>query len=251
MIDAWLGRILDALDRRGLWETTAVVVCTDHGHYLGEKDIWGKPAVPVYEPLGHIPLLIAWPGVAPRAVDALTTSVDIAATLAELFGVGFAHRTHGRSLLPLIHGAATAVREAVLSGVWGREVHVVTDHRKYARAPRTDNAPLAVWSNRWSTMPVHRLPQLRLPRPDERAALARMPGSRVPVIRQPFAAGDALPFWAWGDFSGNHLYDLRDDPQETRNLAGTAAERDAADALRAALEAVEAPPEQFARLGLT
>jgi len=250
MIDAWLGRVLDALDRRGLWETTAVVVCTDHGHYLGEKDIWGKPAVPVYEPLGHIPLLIAWPGVAPRAVDALTTSVDLAATLAELFGVGFAHRTHGRSLLPVIRGAATAVREAVLSGVWGREVHVVTDHRKYARAPRADNAPLAVWSNRWSTMPVHRLPQLRLPPPDERAVLARMPGSRVPVIHQPFAAGDAVPFWAWGDFSGNHLYDLRDDPQETRNLAGSAAERDAADALRAALEAVEAPPEQFARLGL-
>ena len=47
-----------------LWDDTAVIVCTDHGHYLGEKDIWGKPGVPVYEPLGHIPLIVAWPGVA-------------------------------------------------------------------------------------------------------------------------------------------------------------------------------------------
>ena len=62
MIDAWFGRVLDALDRGGFWDDTVVVVCTDHGHYLGEKDIWGKPAVPVYEPLGHIPLLVAWPG---------------------------------------------------------------------------------------------------------------------------------------------------------------------------------------------
>jgi hypothetical protein len=70
------------------------------------------------------------------------------------------------------------------------------------------------------------------------------------VIHQPFGAGDLLPFWAWGEFSGHHLYDLADDPQETRNLAGGAAERDAADALRAALQSVEAPAEQFERLGL-
>ncbi|HSP96935.1 MAG TPA: sulfatase-like hydrolase/transferase [Candidatus Dormibacteraeota bacterium] len=251
MIDAWLGRVLDVLDRRGWWETTAVIVCTDHGHYLGEKDIWGKPAVPVYEPLGHIPLLIAWPGVAPRAVEVLTTTLDVPATLCELFGVDFTHRTHGRSLLPLIRGEATRVRDWALSGIWGREVHLVTDERKYARAPVGDNAPLGLWSNRWSTMPIHRVPHLRLPLPDERAALARMPGSTVPVIHQPFAAGDLVPFWAWGEFSGNHLYDLGDDPQESRNLAGGAEERDAVDALRAALQAVEAPAEQFERLGLT
>ena len=76
-------------------------VTTDHGHYLGEKDIWGKPGVPVQEPLGHIPLLVRWPGVAPRAERALTTSVDVFATLADLFGAAVKQRTHGRSLLPL------------------------------------------------------------------------------------------------------------------------------------------------------
>ena len=250
MIDAWLGGVLDVLDRRGLWDTTAVVLCTDHGHYLGEKDIWGKPAAPVFEPLGHIPLLVAWPGSAPRTVDALTTSVDLAATLAALFGVAFEHRSHGHSLLPLIRGEVSAVREWVLSGVWGREVHVVTARRKYARAPSGANEPLSVWSNRWSTMPLHNLPELRLPLPDRRAALDYMPGSQVPVLRQPFRAGDTLPFWAWGEFSGHHVYDLVDDPDEERNLVGTAAERDATDALRAALEAVDAPRDQFARLGL-
>ena len=64
MIDHWVGSVFDALTERGLWESTAVIVCTDHGHYLGEKDIWGKPGVMQYEPLGHIPLLVRWPGVA-------------------------------------------------------------------------------------------------------------------------------------------------------------------------------------------
>jgi hypothetical protein len=106
-----------------------------------------------------------------------------------------------------------------------------------------------MWSNRWSTMPIHGS-DVQLPLPDERAVLDRMPGSRVPVIRQPFRQGDLLPFWAYGKFSGNHLYDLRNDPHEEENRQGEAGEADAADKLRQALVAIEAPGDQLARLGL-
>jgi arylsulfatase A-like enzyme len=250
MIDRWLGRVIDAVERHDLWRDTAVIVCTDHGHYLGEKDIWGKPAVPIYEPLGHTPLFIAWPGVEPRDVEALTTNVDLHATLLQLFGVGARHRTHGRSLVPLVRGEASSVREHALAGVWGREVHLIDGRLKYARAPAGANAPLGLWSNRWSTMPVPSLPELALPPPDERARLDRMPGSRIPVIRQPFAEGDPLPYWALGRFDGNHLYDLEEDPDEQRNLAGSPREAAAAEHLRTARREIEAPPEQLARLGL-
>jgi hypothetical protein len=77
-----------------------------------------------------------------------------------------------------------------------------------------------------------------------------MPGTRIPVIRQPFAAGDPLPYWAMGRFGGNHLYRVADDPLEERNLCGTKAEKDAAEKLRAALDEVQAPADQYARLGL-
>jgi hypothetical protein len=107
-----------------------------------------------------------------------------------------------------------------------------------------------MWSNRWSTMPVHAFPQIRLPRPDKRAALDTMPGSDVPVIRQPFDESDRLPFWATRHFSGNHLYDVQDDPSEQHNLAGSPEETEAVDVLVAALDEVEAPREQRVRLGL-
>ena len=42
MIDYWFGKVLDALDAQNLWNDTMVILCTDHRHYLGEKDIWGK-----------------------------------------------------------------------------------------------------------------------------------------------------------------------------------------------------------------
>jgi len=250
MIDAWFGKVLDAIDRNGLWNDTAVIVCTDHGHYLGEKDIWGKPGVPAFEPMSHTPLMIAWPGVAPGVTSALTTTVDLFATLAEIFGVQPKHRTHGRSLAPLLRGEANSIRDYVLCGTWGREVNLIHGDWKYALAPVGANAPISMWSNRWSTMPVPRYPALRILPPDARAFLDRMPGSTVPVIRQPYAAGDMLPYWALGDFNGNHLYNLKDDPHEERNLAGADIEREHADRLRQALKEIEAPDEQFIRLGL-
>ncbi len=257
MIDEWFGRVVARLDERGMWDDTAVIVCTDHGHYLGDerdgRDIWGKPMVPQFEPLGHMPLLIHWPGVSGGGVcDALTTSVDLHATIADVFGVQPAHRTHGRSLAPLLRGEATSVREWAIGGVFGNWVQVTDGRMKYARAPEGDNFPLSMWSNRWSTMPLHVAGMAGLPKPDGRARLDHMPGSEVPVIRQPFQAGDALPFWASGGahLGEHHLYDIAVDPDERENRVGEAAELRMIDLLRTALLEVEAPVEHLARLGL-
>ena len=251
-IDHWFGRLVDVIDAKGLWNDTAVILCTDHGHYLGEKDIFGKPGVPHYEPLGHTPLLIAWPGAAHRRVDALTTNVDLHATLADLFGVTQHHRTHGVSLAPLVTGESKSVRDWALAGVFGRWVHVIDGERKYARAPASStNLPLSMWSNRWSTMPVASMPALKLPKPNRNAVLDYMPGSDVPVIRQPFREGEPLPYWSAGQPIGeHHCYRIDDDPGERDNRLGGRDERDMVELLRVALRAVEAPHEQLERLGL-
>ncbi len=257
MIDHWFGRILDAFDERGLWDDTALVVCTDHGHYLGDerrgRDLWGKPAVPQFEPLGHTPLLVHWPGrPGGGTVDALTTNVDLFATICDTFDVTVRHRTHGRSLVPLLDGTADAVRESALGGVFGSWVQVTDGTRKYARAPATDGFPLSMWSNRWSTMPLHIAGMQGLPDPDERAVLDRVPGSAVPVLRQPWRPGDALPLWVSGvrNVGDHHCYDLDVDPDEAENRVGEAVEAEMVDLLRSALDDVEAPAEQYERLGI-
>jgi arylsulfatase A-like enzyme len=251
MIDHWLGRLLDVLDERELWEDTMVIVCTDHGHYLGERDLFGKPRVMQYEPLGHTPLLIAWPGRTGGSCDALTTNVDLHATLADFFDLETEHRTHGHSLLPVLRGEANHVREWAIGGIWGQWVQINDGRRKYARAPEGDGFPLSMWSNRWSTMPISALPTLRLPRPDRRAQLDFMPGTDVPVIRQPFAAGDALPYWGASPPIGQHqCFRYLDDPDETENRVGEADEKELQEMMRVALREVEAPAEQLERLGL-
>jgi hypothetical protein len=202
--------------------------------------------------MGHIPLLIAWPDATPGTCDALTTTVDLHATLCAVFGVEPEHRTHGRSLVPLLDGTATSVREWALCGVWGREVHVTDATRTFAKTPVAANRPLSMYSNRWSTMPVHAFPDVRLPRPDGRARLDRAPGTDVPVIRQPFDPSDHLPFWAMGAFEGDVLYD-RDDLGVSgglRNQADGPAAAEMTELLVEALRSIDAPTEQFARLGI-
>ena len=154
MIDRWFGRVLDELDRNNLWDDTLVILCTDHGHYLGEHDTFGKPGSPIWKEMGGIPLMIRWPGGEPGRSAALTTTVDLHATLCDIFGVEPEHTTHGTSLVPLLDGSATSVRDHVLAGYWSRHVYLVDDEGTYGRSPVGDGFPLEMWSNRWSSMPI-------------------------------------------------------------------------------------------------
>lgn len=255
MIDHWLGRVLDALDATNAWEDTAVVLCTDHGHYLGDldvhgRDVWGKPGLPVYKPLGHIPMLVSWPGVTPTTNDALTTSTDIHATIADIFGAPIKHTAHGKSLVPVLANEQNEVRDWLLTGVWGREVQLVTNEWRYTRGPSGANTPHSMWSNRWSTMPIASMPDYKMPMPDGRAVLDFMPGSTIPVIRQPFREGDLLPFWAYAKQYETLMFNRTEDPDETVNRIGDSIAKDAEELLRVALTEIDAPSEQFERLAL-
>ena len=77
-----------------------------------------------------------------------------------------------------------------------------------------------------------------------------MPGSTIPVIRQPFRAGDLLPFWAMGKDFEHLLFDRREDNAEQSNRVDGKTERDACEMLRVALNSVDAPEDQLIRLGL-
>ena len=135
-------------------------------------------------------------------------------------------------------------------------MQIYDGHRRYARASATSLFPLSMWSNRWSTMPLRGIGEQGrvappFPKPDGRAFLDYMPGSDVPVIRQPFVEGDLLPYWAGRPRVGeHHLYDIDLDADEHENRLGSVDEADMVELLREGLKAVGAPAEQFERLGI-
>jgi arylsulfatase A-like enzyme len=81
LIDAEVGRILDALDASGQAENTLVVFTTDHGHYLGQHGLIAKGAFH-YEDLLRVPMMARWPGEIPAGVEneALQSLVDLPVT---------------------------------------------------------------------------------------------------------------------------------------------------------------------------
>jgi hypothetical protein len=164
---------------------------------------------------------------------------------------GFSHACSAFAVAAFVVVWLHVRREWSIGGVFGNWVQVTDGHRKYARSAVESNFPLSMWSNRWSTMPTH-VAGIGLPKPDRRAWLDYMPASDVPVIRQPFQPGDMLPFWVSGPVDRHHLFDLDNDPDEAEELAGTGTvvEKEMTDMLVAALDAVDAPREQYERLGV-
>ena len=114
LIDHNIGRMLDALEKRGQKENTLVIFMSDHGEMLGDHGLLLK-GCRFYEGLIRVPLIVSGAGVSVRNEqrDALVELTDIAPTLLELAGVEVPARVQGRSLLPLFSDPNASHRESV------------------------------------------------------------------------------------------------------------------------------------------
>lgn len=85
-LDASLGALFDELDRRGVLDSTVVIVTSDHGEEFAEHGLFAH-GNSLYLPALHVPLLVWYPG-APRglAVDTPVSIRDVAATIIDLAG---------------------------------------------------------------------------------------------------------------------------------------------------------------------
>jgi N-acetylglucosamine-6-sulfatase len=101
-VDDLVERVIHALTVNGQLANTYVIFTSDNGFHMGEHRF--RPGkYTSYEEDIHVPLLIRGPGIAAgRVRDELTSSVDLAATFADLAGTSLAVHPDGRSLVPLL-----------------------------------------------------------------------------------------------------------------------------------------------------
>ncbi|MBT6154720.1 MAG: sulfatase [Planctomycetaceae bacterium] len=99
--DYCAGRVLDALDASEHQGNTIVVLLSDHGWHLGEKQRWAKRSL--WHDGTHVPLIVAAPGFAKnQSSERPTGLIDIFPTLLELTGLPAREDLEGRSLVPLM-----------------------------------------------------------------------------------------------------------------------------------------------------
>jgi arylsulfatase A-like enzyme len=104
--DRNVGLVLAELERQHALDSTAVVLSSDHGFFLGEHHFYDKRLM--YEPSIRVPFMIRYP---PRVrsgtrSDRMALNLDLAPTMLDLAGVAIPAAMQGKSVMPLAEGKA-------------------------------------------------------------------------------------------------------------------------------------------------
>jgi arylsulfatase A-like enzyme len=114
LIDAEIGRVMEAMDRLGLTDETAVFFTSDHGEFTGAHRLHDKgPAM--YEDIYRTAGLLRVPGQPEGVVrDEFVSLLDCTATILELAGLDPSPAVDSRSLLPLTTGEEAEWQEDIV-----------------------------------------------------------------------------------------------------------------------------------------
>jgi len=246
MCDARLGDLLEAMDELNMWRDTMLMVCTDHGLLLGERDMLGKMWCPFYEEVARTPCFVWDPRSGKqgeRRRSLVQPCLDLPVTLLRAFGQEPTPDMLGKDLAGTI-ADDTPVREAALFGAHGAQVNVTDGRYVYMRAPADpkENGPLFEYT--------HMPSRLKAPFPVEELRRAEWaePFSftkgcgvmKIPRARRP--RGEAIMH--------NELYDLESDPQQNNPLDAPEIEQRMTSLMIELMRECDAPSEQYDRLGL-
>jgi hypothetical protein len=100
--DSAFAAFIQDLKTAGLYDTSAVIVISDHGDEFWDHGDCGH-AQGAHQELVHVPFIIRAPGLLPagRVVDTDVEAMDLSPTLLELAGLPIPDSMQGRSLIPL------------------------------------------------------------------------------------------------------------------------------------------------------
>jgi len=125
-VDKAVGRVIDALESKGITENTVVVVVSDHGESLTEHDTFFDHGQHLYDPSLRVPLIVVAPGVSQAGlrVSCQLSTQDVAPSLLELGGLEPADSQveHAQSFVAQLAGGDCESREVFSTTVGSRFV---------------------------------------------------------------------------------------------------------------------------------
>lgn len=210
-LDDSVGQIMSALRRLGLDERTLVIFASDngpwhsYGNHAGSAGPFRSGKLTTFEGGHRVPCIVRWPNHVPsrRVTDELVTAMDLHATLASIIGAPRPNRGYdGLDLRPLLLGQpgakgrdtfwyySTNELQAVRQGPW--KLHLPHTYLELAAEPGRDGKP---------------------------ANFGRINPGTTGSIQNSGLSGIASRHGYKFEKIGLALYNLADDPGETRDLA--------------------------------
>jgi arylsulfatase A-like enzyme len=125
-VDEQIGRVLDALDASPYARNTVIMLYTDHGYHLGEKQRWSKFSL--WEQTTRVPFIVSAPGGARGVSTKPVELLSIYPTLIELCGLRSNKDIEGVSIGPLLRDPKANWEHVAISTL-GRNNHSVRDQR--------------------------------------------------------------------------------------------------------------------------
>ena len=122
--DDAVGTLVAKLTELGVLDDTAILMSSDHGEAFGELGVYADHQA-ADEATCHIPAVLRWPGLAPRAVDGLLYHLDVAATVVDLAGIEVpTDHWDGRSVAPQLRAGTGRIGRdhlVVSQGAWSAQ----------------------------------------------------------------------------------------------------------------------------------
>jgi len=153
MMDRWLGRFLDKMDELKLFDSTLLVVLSDHGVCLGEHGYTGKPSQVLFPELTDIPFLLRHPEGrgGGKTSEYYASTHDVAPTILGFLGLQSREPMQGEDLSVILAGNEPEPRPHFTIGyadrVWARD-------DRYMMFSRDDGKHAALYN-------VHKDPEMR------------------------------------------------------------------------------------------
>lgn len=116
-VDAQIGKVLDALDARGLTDDTVVIRTSDHGELGMSHGRMRQKFYNVYRETLNVPLIVSNPRLypEPQSTDALASLIDVMPTLAAIAGTPEPeqYELKGRDLTPILANPTASVQDVL------------------------------------------------------------------------------------------------------------------------------------------
>jgi len=134
-VDSEIGRIVKKLEKLQILDNTLIVITSDHGESLIEHGIYFDHHG-LYDETIHVPLVISYPNKLPKnkIVDGFVQHIDLVPTILDIVNCATKDtKLDGFSLLPLIFGTKTKVRNSIFveEEYTQRKSSIRTDKYKY------------------------------------------------------------------------------------------------------------------------